>query len=92
MNDSIFSGRNTLVWFALIAITLLSWKAGHSCGSASTAGVIILLFAFAKARLIISEFMEVRTAPRALQWLTDGWIIIACGLLVTLSLGVFQPT
>lgn len=87
MNDPIFFGRNTLVWIVLIAITWASWLAGHSFGDASTAGVIILLCAFAKARLIISEFMEVRTAPLVLQWLTDGWIVIACGLLIALSLG-----
>jgi preprotein translocase subunit SecG len=40
----------------------------------------VLAFGAIKARLIVQEFMEVRTAPRWLRRLTDAWL---AGLFIT---------
>jgi hypothetical protein len=39
-----------------------------------------------KARFIMQEFMEVRTAPRWLRHFTDGWLAVLWIAIVTLYL------
>jgi len=68
---------------------MTSWWLGtepavQSSGSQTmlTMGVIIL--AFIKVRLILFQFMEVRSAPRLLRRICDGWVVGMCILLLTL--------
>ena len=67
------------MWADLVGITLVSWQigVGHGLGPSiariSAAGALVL--AFAKARLVGSEFMEIRHAPRAVRIIFGGWIV-----------------
>lgn len=79
----------TIVWLILVSLTMTSWWLGterevQASGPqmAVTMGVIIL--AFIKVRLILFQFMEVRSAPRLLRGICDGWVIGMCVLLLTL--------
>ncbi|WP_420752621.1 cytochrome C oxidase subunit IV family protein [Rhodococcus sp. O3] len=70
----------TATWLVLTAITIASWwlAPGHSStavGAGVPITVLVLALAAVKCRLIIRTFMEVRGAPRWLQWATDGWLI-----------------
>jgi hypothetical protein len=49
--------------------------------------VAVLLMAAIKSRLILREFMEVRSGPRALRILCDGWLVglLAGALCIYLS-------
>jgi len=76
-----FNRRITLVWAFLCVVTVVSWllasARGHREFSPSTGVTIGILVAVAvKARLIIRHFMEVRTAPRWLRRVTDGWLTL----------------
>jgi len=76
--------RLTFWWAVLTALTFMSFEAGSSSegmvATAATVGVFVL--AFAKAAVVISEFMDVRTAPRALQLILGAWaIIVSSGLI-----------
>jgi hypothetical protein len=69
----------TWTWLVLVAITLGSWwlAPAHSRGVASASVIVtrvVLALAVIKARLIIRNFMEVRTAPRWLKLATDAWL------------------
>jgi hypothetical protein len=73
--------RLALVWLALSAVTLVSWWIGSAHGqpafrlnAAVTFGVLAI--AAVKVRLIITEFMEARHAPRLLRRLTDAWLAL----------------
>ncbi len=70
----------TIAWLALSALTALSWWVGdrHGHGAASTnlpITVAVLGMALIKVRIIIQDFMEVRTAPAWLRVTSDLWLI-----------------
>ena len=75
-----------VVWLILTGITLISWWLGveHSIGSLRLAGVIILILAFIKVRLVGIHFIELRAAPRRLRALFDGYCVVVCSLVVGL--------
>ena len=80
----------TWTWLVLIAITVGSWwlAPAHSHGVASDSVVVtgvVLTLAAVKARLIIRQFMEVRTAPVWLKVATDAWL----GVLITTVLVIY---
>ncbi len=69
----------TWTWLVLVGITVGSWwlAPAHSHGVVSGSLVVtcvVLALAAVKARLIIREFMEVRTAPGWLKLATDVWL------------------
>jgi len=81
------AARTTAVWAALSAITVVSWflaPARHAepvvASTPITVGVLVL--ALIKSRLIIQEFMEVRTAPLWLKLATEGWLVVLFGAIV----------
>ena len=76
--------RVAVVWVVLLAATLLSWESAHSADGYRLASAVVLLIAFLKARLIGLEFMELRTAPRALRFIFEAWVVVACGTLLAL--------
>lgn len=48
--------------------------------------MLVLALAAVKCRLIIRTFMEVRGAPRWLQWATDGWLVTLIATVLVLYL------
>ena len=81
-------------WLLLVAISLLYlWidrAATHqglpTANTVVTVGAIC--FALIKVRIIMREFMAVRTAPRVLRQLTDFWVLLmAVALLGTYLAG-----
>jgi len=78
--------RLTAVWVVLAGLTVVSWALApaHSPGAASASApitVVVLALALIKSRLIIREFMEVRTAPAWLRAATDAWLVVMFGAL-----------
>ena len=78
--------RITLVWFGLVAATILSWEMGHGIGltDARQAGAAIIVVAFLKVRFVILDFMEVRHAPLLMRLIAEIWVVVVCAALVTL--------
>lgn len=82
--------RATWVWIGLVAATCVTWWFGadHPLASISvkfaTAGAVAI--AFAKAFFIGSEFMELRSAPRALRRAFTLWVVVVGGAAVILSI------
>lgn len=81
----------TWTWLVLVAITLGSWwlAPAHSRDAASASiavTCVVLGLALIKARLIIRNFMEVRSAPGWLKLATDAWlgVLIASVLVIYL--------
>ena len=81
----------TWTWLVLMAITVGTWwlapAHSHGVASASVAVTCVVLgLAAVKARLIIRQFMEVRTAPAWLKVATDAWlgVLIAAVLVIYL--------
>lgn len=76
------------IWVVLMAATALSWwLSNHDGRSATTsATVVVLAVAFAKAHLIGRWFMELRDAPMPLRLAFDGWVFAVAGALIALYL------
>ena len=86
-----FKKRLFVVWLILVAISLgYLWidhvATRHGVAIASTVvTVFAICFALIKVRIIMREFMEVRSAPRVLRRLTDFWVL----LMAVALLGVY---
>lgn len=67
--------RVTIVWLMLVLATAISWQLGHGTGleNRHLSGLVILLIAVLKARLLILDFMELRHAPMAFRIAVEGW-------------------
>lgn len=81
----------TQTWLVLVAITVGSWwLAPAQYSDALRASVpitaLVLALTLIKSRLIIRQFMEVRTAPRWLKAATDGWLVVLFGAIFAIYL------
>ncbi|WP_234812087.1 cytochrome C oxidase subunit IV family protein [Mycolicibacter longobardus] len=68
-------------WLVLVVITVLAWwlSPGHAGGHVEPSipiTVAVIALSAVKARLIIRNFMEVRTAPLWLRRTTDAWLVV----------------
>ncbi|WP_354700085.1 hypothetical protein DSM112329_00348 [Paraconexibacter sp. AEG42_29] len=79
--------RATIVWFGLIAATLISWRLGteHGGGDHQTASTVILVVALAKVRFVGLYFMDLRTAPAALRGMFEAY----CAVVLLATAGVY---
>jgi hypothetical protein len=66
----------------LTLATLLSWWLDLSVNGAWI-GTAVLLIAFFKARMVLMIFMEVGSAPAALRWCCEAWVVVACTAVIT---------
>ncbi len=77
-----FNKRLFGTWLVLVAISLAYLgidraATHHGIPTASTVVTVsALCFALIKVRIIMREFMEVRTAPPVLRRLTDFWVLL----------------
>ncbi len=77
----------TLVWIGLVLATGLSWQFGHGFGFGDNtrfATIAIIVISFLKVRFIVLDFMEVRTAPKALRVALETWLVLVCATLIFL--------
>jgi phosphate/sulfate permease len=79
------------VWLILVTISLgylwidhVATRRGIPVAS-TVVTVSAICFALIKVRIIMREFMEVRSAPRVLRRLTDFWVL----LMAVALLGVY---
>jgi len=91
MVENEFNKRLLGVWSILVAISLAYLWIDHAATHLGipTASTVVtvgaICFAVVKVRIIMREFMEVRTAPRVLRLLTDFWVL----LMAAAMLGVY---
>jgi len=76
-----FNRRLFVVWLILVAISLAYLWIDHTAmrGALPTASTAVtvaaIVLALVKVRIIMREFMEVRSAPRVLCLITDFWVV-----------------
>jgi Prokaryotic Cytochrome C oxidase subunit IV len=77
----------TPLWIVLILATALSWEFGHGLGFGNRtdyATVAVILIAFIKARFVVLDFMELRTAPWPLRLALEAWLVVVGGAIIVL--------
>lgn len=76
----------SLIWLVLCALTVVSWTLGtdHGFGEGHHTPASLAIFAVAifKVRLVGLYFMELKTAPRVLRGIFEGYCV---GLLCLLA-------
>jgi Prokaryotic Cytochrome C oxidase subunit IV len=77
-------GPFMVVWFILIAATLLVWYLGAEQGVHNThlATVLILIVAFIKWRFVGLYFMELRDAPVPLRLIFEAHCATVCAVVL----------
>jgi hypothetical protein len=83
--------RVNLTWIIASGLTLLAWalaasRSGGRVASSAPEAVAALAVGAAKARLVVQEFMEVRSAPTWLRRGTDAWLVGLCVTVLALYL------
>lgn len=77
--SSLFANANSIAWLALMLATGIAWWFGHTVQSAqgnidaAVAGIIVA--AAVKVLIVGFQFMEIKTAPKALQFGFAAWVI-----------------
>jgi hypothetical protein len=81
---ALIRSRTTVIWLLLVLATALSLGMGHGVGTSDVriASVAIIVVAFVKVRFVVFEFMEIRGAPKWIQQVGDGWILLIATLLI----------
>ncbi len=74
--------RLLLWWLLLVVLTLVSLEGAGELGRWASAAVLVI--AFAKVRIVVREFMEVRSAPLLLRLGLELWGAAVCGALIFL--------
>ncbi|MFL6024092.1 MAG: cytochrome C oxidase subunit IV family protein [Marmoricola sp.] len=71
----VLSDRQTTVWLFLIAATVLTAVLGlEQHGASQVVGLLLLVIAFIKVRLVAMHFMEVRDAPLSLRLIVEAYV------------------
>jgi len=78
--DTAIRKRLAIAWIVLAAITLLAWWIGarHGPGPLRPDAAVALsaiAITIVKVRVIMREFMDVRSAPAWLKRITDAWLL-----------------
>lgn len=80
----LLNGPFMVVWFILIAATLVTWYLGsdHGIHNHHTATVAILLVAFIKVRFVGLYFMELQDAPLTLRVIFEVFCAMVCAIMI----------
>lgn len=72
----------TVAWTALMLAAVLSGWLAEGWPDIGWVALGISLLAAVKVLIVMSEFMELRTAPTVWQCLMAGWLVLVTGVLV----------
>ena len=72
--------KPTIVWVVLLAFTALSlifseWCQSQ-CGDVGLTLLAVVVLACVKIRIIMTYFMELKTAPMPLRLAMDAWVLL----------------
>ena len=70
------------VWVGLVLLSALSFAVIEGGLVSAIASIVVVLIAAVKVRLIMVQFMELKSIPRNWQRMYTGWIVAASTLLM----------
>lgn len=91
---SIFLTRPAFIWSVLVLLTFCSvgvLQVMGALGLRAPVFVLVLVIAYLKVRIVGLNYMELRSAPRALRFGFEAWLAIVTIAMVVLLSGAFQP-
>lgn len=79
--------RITAIWLLLLGVTCLSWGSVRSIGwddDYRLATMAAIVVAFIKVRLVLLDFMELRSGPVALRLFFEAWVVVVCAAILVI--------
>lgn len=64
----------------LVAATLATWAVGEAHAAGAAVMGVLLALAFVKSRLVVDEFMGLRSVKFRWRALMLGWLVVVLGL------------
>lgn len=87
MTSRVLHDRQNIVWSLLVLATALSAALGlEEQGSTKGVSVALIAIGVIKLRLVAVHFMEVRSAPRPLRFMVDGYSVVVFAALTGIYL------
>jgi len=81
------SMRLALVWLVLVVLTCVTtWGLSKEAFAATAFTVVMILIAAFKIRLVLQQFMELRSAPLPWRVASDIWLLASTGAIVIIYL------
>jgi len=71
-------------WLQLVGATAVALWMREDGLAGLTIGAMTLAIAYAKGRLVVLDFMELRRAPLLWRCLFEGWLLLISALIVTI--------
>lgn len=71
----------TLIWLALLLLTLVSFSLGEVAHPGALAVAVIGIVTFAKGKLVLDYFMGLRQVGGLFRYLLTGWLIMVLSLI-----------
>lgn len=76
MTLSLLRARSTVVWLALVLVTIVSWAVGADHQLGSGVAVVVLALAMIKVWFVGLDFMELRNAPMMLRGAFEAYCVV----------------
>jgi hypothetical protein len=83
MTFSILARRPTAVWATLVLATLLTGWLAETRAGLHWVAIVIILIASTKIAMVMSEFMELRTAPIVWRLVMGGWVLLVTAVVLS---------
>jgi hypothetical protein len=71
------------VWALLVLATLLTGWLAETRAGLHWVAIVIILIASTKIAVVMSEFMELRTAPVVWQLVMGGWLLVVTAVVLS---------
>lgn len=81
----VINQRATYIFAALVALTGLGYLVTGLPEAEPIIWALVIILACVKVRWVLLDFMEVRTAPRKLRLLFEGWVVVLGGSLIAIN-------
>lgn len=78
-----FTNRLDLGWLLLVGATVLGYALRAEAAAGTLVGAATLAIAYAKGRLVVLDFMELRHAPCLWRGIVEGWLLLLTLLVLT---------
>lgn len=74
--------REALVWLLLVTATIITWQVAEGEPLTNLSRTLLVAVSAFKVRLVIRQFMQLRSMPRPWQVAFDGWIMLAASIIL----------
>ncbi len=80
--NTLLRNTNHRTWLLLVIATAATYWLREDAQLGAIAGFVTLAIAYAKGRLVVLDYMELRHAPRLWRSLLEGWLVAVTAIIL----------